>query len=47
MLVEFNYKRELIPTYSFIDPTQESWFAWVMKEQLLRPAYLQMLRGAV
>ncbi|MEW6446197.1 MAG: NAD(P)/FAD-dependent oxidoreductase [Pseudomonadota bacterium] len=47
MLVEFDYDGKLIPTYSFIDPKQESWFAWVMKEQMLKPTYLQMLKGNV
>ena len=45
MLIEFDYSKELIPTYSFIDPKQESWFAWVMKEQLLKPTYMRMLAG--
>jgi sulfide:quinone oxidoreductase len=47
MLIEFDYKKELIPTFSFIDPKQESWFAWVMKEQMLKPTYLEMLQGHV
>lgn len=47
MLIEFDYEKNLIPTYSFIDPKQESWFAWVMKEQMLKPTYLQMLKGNV
>ena len=47
MLIEFDYNKELIPTYSFIDPQQESWFAWVMKEQMLKPTYLRMLAGKV
>jgi len=47
MLVEFDYKKELIPTFSFIDPKQESWFGWYMKEQLLKPTYLKMLEGKV
>lgn len=47
MLVEFDYEGELIPTYSFINPYKESWLAWVMKEQLLQPTYIQMLKGKV
>lgn len=47
MLIEFDYEKNLTPTYSFIDPKQESWFAWVMKEQMLKPTYLQMLKGNV
>lgn len=45
MLIEFDYNKDLIPTYNFIDPQQESWFAWVMKEQLLKPTYMRMLAG--
>lgn len=47
MLIEFDYNGKLIPTYPFIDPYQESWFAWVMKEQMLQPTYIQMLKGNV
>ncbi len=47
MLIEFDYDGKLIPTYEFIDPKQESWFAWVMKEQMLKPTYLKMLEGRV
>lgn len=47
MLIEFDYNGTLVPTYPFIDPYKESWLAWVMKEQLLKPTYLQMLKGNV
>lgn len=47
MLIEFDYAGNLTPTYSFIDPKQESWFAWIMKDQMLKPTYLQMLKGNV
>ncbi|TQV62156.1 MAG: NAD(P)/FAD-dependent oxidoreductase [Halothiobacillaceae bacterium] len=47
MLVEFDYEGNLTPTFSFIDPKKESWFAWVMKEQMLKPTYLKMLEGRV
>ncbi len=47
MLIEFDYEGKLTPTFSFIDPKQESWFAWVMKEQMLKPTYLKMLQGLV
>lgn len=47
MLIEFDYQGNLTPTYSFIDPKQESWFAWIMKDQMLKPTYLQMLKGNV
>lgn len=47
MLIEFDYNKDLIPTFDFIDPKQESWFAWIMKEQMLKPTYLKMLEGKV
>ncbi|SFR64059.1 NAD(P)/FAD-dependent oxidoreductase [Thiomicrospira sp. ALE5] len=47
MLIEFDYDGNLTPTYSFIDPKKESWFAWIMKDQMLKPTYLQMLKGNV
>ena len=47
MLIEFDYEGKLTPTFAFIDPKQESWFAWVMKEQMLKPTYLKMLEGRV
>lgn len=47
MLIEFDYQGDLVPTYPFIDPHKESWLAWVMKEQLLKPTYIQMLKGNV
>jgi sulfide:quinone oxidoreductase len=47
MLVEFDYDGKLVPTYPFIDPHKESWLAWVMKDQLLKPTYIQMLKGNV
>lgn len=45
MLIEFDYEGRLVPTLPFVDPLQESWFAWVMKYRLLKPAYLAVLRG--
>lgn len=47
MLIEFDYEGKLVPTYSFIDPHQESWLAWIMKDQMLKPTYIQMLKGNV
>ena len=47
MLIEFDYNGNLTPTYPFIDPKKESWLAWIMKDQLLKPTYLQMLKGNV
>lgn len=47
MMVEFDYAKDLVPTYSFMDPKQDSWSGWVMKTELLKPAYLKMLTGHV
>lgn len=47
MLIEFDYNGNLVPSFPFVDPYKESWLAWVMKEQLLKPTYLQMLKGNV
>lgn len=47
MLAEFGYGGELMPSFSFIDPTEESWAVWVMKEKMLQPAYYAMLNGQV
>ncbi len=45
MLVEFNYKNELTPSFSFVDPLQESYFAWYLEEVMLQPAYMSVLKG--
>jgi len=45
LLIEFDYDGKLTPTLPFIDPLQESWFAWLMKYRLLKPAYLAVLKG--
>ncbi len=45
MLIEFDYDGKLTPTVPLVDPLQESWFAWVMKTRLLKPAYLAVLHG--
>jgi sulfide:quinone oxidoreductase len=47
MLVEFDYAGKLTPSFSFIDPLQENWIAWAMKEQALKPMYYAMLSGRV
>ncbi|WP_417596305.1 NAD(P)/FAD-dependent oxidoreductase [Oceanospirillum sp.] len=47
ILAEFGYGGELMPSFSFIDPTEESWAVWVMKEKMLQPAYYAMLNGQV
>jgi len=45
MLVEFDYDNNLTPSFPFIDPLQEHWLPWVIKEKLLKPNYTAMLRG--
>ncbi|CAG9000448.1 MAG: hypothetical protein CENE_02443 [Candidatus Celerinatantimonas neptuna] len=47
ILAEFGYGNVLLPSFSFIDPTKESWAVWVMEEQMLHPAYNAMLLGKV
>jgi len=47
MLIEFDYNGNLTPTFPMIDPKKESWMAWIMKDQMLKPAYQQMLKGRV
>lgn len=47
MLVEFGWDSKLLPSFSFIDPKEESWTVWVMKERMLRPAYFAMLEGKI
>ncbi|MBF8223150.1 FAD-dependent oxidoreductase [Halomonas sp. 328] len=47
MLVEFGYDNNLdfLPSFPFIDPRDESWAAWVMKDRMLQPAYYAVLEG--
>lgn len=47
MLIEFDYEGKLTPSLPLIDPLQESYFAWIMKQRLLKPAYLAVLKGRV
>lgn len=47
LLIEFDYDGTLTPSLPMIDPLQESWFAWLMKTQLLKPAYIAVLKGHV
>lgn len=49
MLVEFGYDNDMafLPSFAFIDPREESWAAWVLKEFMLQPAYYAMLEGRV
>lgn len=47
VLAEFGYGNKLLPSFGFIDPTEESWAVWVMKEKMLQPAYYAVLKGQV
>ena len=47
MLVEFDYEGKLTPSLPMIDPLQESYFAWLMKVWMLKPAYMATLKGRV
>lgn len=47
MLVEFGYEDNFafMPSFPFIDPKDESWAVWVMKDRMLQPAYYAVLEG--
>ena len=45
MLIEFDYQGRLVPSLPLIEPLQDSYFAWLMKVQLLKPAYVAVLKG--
>ena len=47
MLIEFDYEGRLTPTLPVIDPLQDSFFAWLMKVRMLKPAYMSVLKGRV
>jgi sulfide:quinone oxidoreductase len=47
MLVEFGYDNVMLPSFPFVDPQQESWAVWVMKDRMLKPAYYAMLEGHI
>jgi sulfide:quinone oxidoreductase len=47
MLIEFDYEGKLTPTLPFIEPLQDSYFAWLMKYSMLKPAYIATLKGNV
>jgi len=46
-LIEFDYEGKLVPSLPMIEPLQDSWFAWLMKVQLLKPAYMAVAKGRV
>ena len=47
MLIEFDYEGKLTPSLPMIEPLQESYFAWLMKVRMLKPAYMAVLKGRV
>lgn len=47
MLIEFDYEGRLTPSIPFIEPLQDSYFAWLMKYSMLKPAYIATLKGNV
>jgi sulfide:quinone oxidoreductase len=47
LLIEFDYEGRLTPTLPMVDPLQDSFFAWMMKTRMLKPAYLAVLKGRV
>lgn len=47
MLIEFDYDGRLTPSLPMIEPLQDSFFAWLMKVRMLKPAYLSVLKGRV
>ena len=47
LLIEFDYEGRLVPSLPGVDPLQDSWFAWIMKTSLLKPAYMAVLKGRV
>ncbi len=44
-LVEFNYAGDLTPTMPLIDPLKDSYLAWFLEDELLKPAYMAVLKG--
>lgn len=47
LLIEFDYNNNLTPSLPMINPLQDSYFAWVMKIRLLKPAYMAVAKGRV
>jgi sulfide:quinone oxidoreductase len=46
-LIEFDYDGKLTPSLPMIEPLQDSFFAWLMKVRMLKPAYMSVLKGRV
>ncbi|HLV82218.1 MAG TPA: FAD/NAD(P)-binding oxidoreductase [Devosia sp.] len=46
MLIEFDYKNNLVPSFpGIIAPLEELWISWLMKEVALKATYNSMLTG--
>jgi hypothetical protein len=45
MLIEFDYEGRLTPSLPMIEPLQDSFFAWLMKYRMLKPAYWRCSRA--
>ncbi len=45
MLIEFDYEGRLTPSLPMVEPLQASYLAWLMKNHLLKPAYMAVLKG--
>lgn len=47
VLVEFDYELKMVPSFGFINPTEQHWVPWVLKDRMLQAAYNAMLRGRI
>ena len=46
-LIEFDYDGKLTPSLPMVEPLHDSYFAWLMKIHMLKPAYMSVLKGRV
>ena len=37
----------MVPSFGFINPTEQHWVPWVLKDRMLQAAYNAMLRGRI
>lgn len=45
LLIEFDYENNLTPSIPGVRPLTDSYFAWLMKTKLLKPAYIAVIKG--
>jgi len=45
LLVEFDYQNNLTPSVPFVQPLQDSYFAWLLKYRLFKPSYMAVAKG--